>query len=640
MPTIGPGLKRISAVITTSRALDVGMHHLVDATAATRTLTLPTNTPAGRELAVERVDSNDRNDVLIAGTMRGAADSVVTLRGQGRVATFLSEGAGSWRPTGDYADQVEFWAPVRSLLDPHYPGSATQGFSSFTTVQYLEENASALAPDEARGFLRCMLSAPSARLVGATLSAKIEPRPNTAHQLLVRAYCSQSGANLPTIRLRFRGVAGGQIIDGDPINLVVTNNATFGSPPWQTVTIPIPAGYSNTIANISVEVDCPSADDTRWVGLDIREWHLVEKASAPQGSGLVRALTSSHWRQALDAAVRPVIDFPRQTRKTIDQPYPGRACFINEFGYYEFNLATDLTYYQQAYLVLFDGEPDQSGEVTIRIVRPSSLADAPNFRLNLPPAVWTGQHGMSYQFDIAGYGDTIVVLRWMGATGWVLTTFETAVPPPTELAPTSITGTDLYLPLWVNRGVSDAAVKKTSDGLKSIPVVARQYLRSRKASLTIGDKRSFILPPGTGSAALQQSRRQTGQAVAAIGLAFPGTPSGDNTCAFCAPTEGAPKTGVHETAHMIDFEWVTYSNPNIPAGLQNLSLHPDFQALYQACVADPAIDKNQYAFANYLEFFAEVCAYYWLGSTATLTGIVGSSRIATLSSFLQNVGLS
>lgn len=91
--------RKVATTATSGAPLAKGAHNPVDATASPLTMTLPA-AAAGVEISVEKVDGS-ANVVTISGTIRGVSSSI-TLPTQFEGRTFLSEGAGSWRPTSDH----------------------------------------------------------------------------------------------------------------------------------------------------------------------------------------------------------------------------------------------------------------------------------------------------------------------------------------------------------------------------------------------------------------------------------------------------------------------------------------------------------------------------------------------------------
>lgn len=114
-PYLAP--RKIATTVTSSATLAKGRHTPVDATSGAATLTLPTDAVAGVELSVEKIDAT-ANAVTISGTIRGAS-SAIPLTGQYEGRTFLSEGAGSWRPVSDHRTASSLSATyARTALQP------------------------------------------------------------------------------------------------------------------------------------------------------------------------------------------------------------------------------------------------------------------------------------------------------------------------------------------------------------------------------------------------------------------------------------------------------------------------------------------------------------------------------------------
>lgn len=91
-----------AATATTNAALAVNVVTPVDATAAARTMTLPsTGLVVGSEIAVEKADST-ANTVTVSGTIRGTAASSIVLSLYRESVVFVAESATSWRPVAGH----------------------------------------------------------------------------------------------------------------------------------------------------------------------------------------------------------------------------------------------------------------------------------------------------------------------------------------------------------------------------------------------------------------------------------------------------------------------------------------------------------------------------------------------------------
>jgi hypothetical protein len=98
MPVIGEKPRQVLATATTSTTATEGAHLPVNATAANRTVTLPTGTAHGSRISVEKTDAT-ANTVTVSGSLRGAAGTVV-LTTQFETVDLVADSTGSWHPIG------------------------------------------------------------------------------------------------------------------------------------------------------------------------------------------------------------------------------------------------------------------------------------------------------------------------------------------------------------------------------------------------------------------------------------------------------------------------------------------------------------------------------------------------------------
>src|SRR4051812_41186705 len=98
----------VTATITSSATLAAGQHSLVSASAAARTMTLPTPLHQGSRIRVEKVDGSG-NAVTVTGTIRGATGTVL-LTSQYQAVEFWAESTSSWRPINDRRDDAAIQA--------------------------------------------------------------------------------------------------------------------------------------------------------------------------------------------------------------------------------------------------------------------------------------------------------------------------------------------------------------------------------------------------------------------------------------------------------------------------------------------------------------------------------------------------
>lgn len=91
----------IAATVSASGALALGKHTPVDATAAARTMTLPTGAADGVTIGVEKVDAS-LNAVSVTGNIRGVPATTITLAWSHETLTLRADATGSWWPVSGH----------------------------------------------------------------------------------------------------------------------------------------------------------------------------------------------------------------------------------------------------------------------------------------------------------------------------------------------------------------------------------------------------------------------------------------------------------------------------------------------------------------------------------------------------------
>ncbi len=106
----------VAAIVTAAGALRPGAHNPVDATAGALTMSLPTGSPGGTELSVEKIDAST-NPVSVSGSIRGSVGTTaLVLIYQFDRLRFVADANGSWWPTADGRTLTAIDTEVRSVL--------------------------------------------------------------------------------------------------------------------------------------------------------------------------------------------------------------------------------------------------------------------------------------------------------------------------------------------------------------------------------------------------------------------------------------------------------------------------------------------------------------------------------------------
>lgn len=90
-------LQQVAATVTADGAAVVNKHNPVDATAAARTITLPTGQSEGTQVSVEKVDTG-LNTVTVSGNIRGVGGATIPLAYLSESLMLRADSAGSWWP--------------------------------------------------------------------------------------------------------------------------------------------------------------------------------------------------------------------------------------------------------------------------------------------------------------------------------------------------------------------------------------------------------------------------------------------------------------------------------------------------------------------------------------------------------------
>lgn len=110
--TVATPLK-VAATAVADATLAKGKHTPVNASAASRTMTLPTGATEGVLISVEKTDTSS-NTVTITGNMRGVSASAVTLTSQNETRIFMADSTGSWWPQADHRSKASLDAAYRN----------------------------------------------------------------------------------------------------------------------------------------------------------------------------------------------------------------------------------------------------------------------------------------------------------------------------------------------------------------------------------------------------------------------------------------------------------------------------------------------------------------------------------------------
>lgn len=110
-------LPKVASTVSASGPLVVNKHNPVSASAANRTMTLPTGQTEGTQVSVEKTDSSV-NTVTISGNIRGVGSSTIALAYQNEALQLRADSAGSWWPIAGHRTKASLDATYRALQDP------------------------------------------------------------------------------------------------------------------------------------------------------------------------------------------------------------------------------------------------------------------------------------------------------------------------------------------------------------------------------------------------------------------------------------------------------------------------------------------------------------------------------------------
>jgi lysophospholipase L1-like esterase len=126
-------LQQVAATVSASGAAVVNKHNPVDATAAARSLSLPTGQAEGTQVSVEKVDSSV-NTVSITGSIRGVGSSTISLSYLSESLMLRADSAGSWWPIAGHRTKTTLDTAYYAKAAPSYAGVRSQPFDPMVNI--------------------------------------------------------------------------------------------------------------------------------------------------------------------------------------------------------------------------------------------------------------------------------------------------------------------------------------------------------------------------------------------------------------------------------------------------------------------------------------------------------------------------
>lgn len=171
----GASLNGVAATRTTDGAVSVLLHNPVDATSATRNVSIPDASSPGLLIGIEKTDAS-ANTVVITGKFRGVtgSTSTITLHWSRQTILFLSNADGTWWPIAGHV--------TKTALDAAYAafGSGGGGGSAPTIANIPPGSTITVQKDIVTGFWPASYASDGTPVyTGGSTSAGVRPSART-----------------------------------------------------------------------------------------------------------------------------------------------------------------------------------------------------------------------------------------------------------------------------------------------------------------------------------------------------------------------------------------------------------------------------------------------------------------------------